>query len=501
MGIEKATIVGFGNTGYSMAKAMTAKAQEYGIREIHVYNRDSEQSPSGLTKSQARVCELRGLRGERNPVTIIRHESYETLPNNGIHIIAAKEGYSYKNISKKFIREQTVPYDAKLIRKIAQAYAKKDFNGQVFMVSNPVGPFSNLFQEYSNIDPEKIMQFGAVLDRNRWIDNLNLAAHISTNQELGQRYNSGENWFRLMEEAEKLERNKIENVLVVGDHSRTGNIFLNNLVRINEKPLTDHDSRIISDAKEKTLIEGPLVAGTLGYSADAAAGALLDMLTFYLADNHPVMSWGYLHNQAHIVVPTEKKNRQFVPRLDLLSSAELSKLDEVAKSIIESYEGKEGITGVKEYAATDSQHRRILIIEDEDQAAKDLQKIITRCAKKNSEFSEKNELQIDIAKGRKEMLSLVERNLYDLALTDEVLLGGELGHKILEEAHKIQPMMKAIMLSAQTNIEQAADMMGAPYIAGFIIKPFLQADENYADSKSFEYLMGRVFRPTQKLVK
>jgi malate/lactate dehydrogenase len=151
-------IIGAGNVGKALLNNLIAKRI---FKEIHVTRADKQK----LTQYVADSKESAYFNG----VSIHGFESMNDIPPHATCIVAASAEFDYAEIAQKNgvnLRESILQYEAPVIRSIAEGFACRDneYEGHVFMITNPTETMSGVFHTYSGIPAERIHPFGAMLD-------------------------------------------------------------------------------------------------------------------------------------------------------------------------------------------------------------------------------------------------------------------------------------------------------------------------------------------------
>jgi len=103
---------------------------------------------------------------------------------------------------------------------------------------------------------------------------------------------------------------------------------------------------------------------------------------------------------------------------------------------------------------------RLLIVEDEDTLCHSLQRVFSR-----------DGYHVDIADSAESAFTLLEKNAYDLIITD-IILPGISGIELLTRYRKKNPLQKVIVITAYASLIAAVDAIKAG-ACDFIIKPLM----------------------------
>jgi DNA-binding NtrC family response regulator len=103
---------------------------------------------------------------------------------------------------------------------------------------------------------------------------------------------------------------------------------------------------------------------------------------------------------------------------------------------------------------------RLLIVEDEDTLCKSLQRVFSR-----------EGYDVDIADSAESAFGLLEKQAYDLVITD-IILPGVGGIELLKRYKTKNPEQKVIIMTAYASLETAVEALKAGAY-DFIIKPVM----------------------------
>jgi len=113
---------------------------------------------------------------------------------------------------------------------------------------------------------------------------------------------------------------------------------------------------------------------------------------------------------------------------------------------------------------------RLLIVEDEDTLCKSLQRV----------FSNEG-YEVDRADSAESAFKLLERNSYDLIITD-IILPGISGIELMTKYRETNPAQKVIIITAYASLTTAVEALKAG-ASDFIIKPLMHDEMKRAVSR------------------
>jgi DNA-binding NtrC family response regulator len=113
---------------------------------------------------------------------------------------------------------------------------------------------------------------------------------------------------------------------------------------------------------------------------------------------------------------------------------------------------------------------RLLIVEDEDTLCKSLQRVFS-----------KEGYEVDIADSAESAFKLLERNSYDLIITD-IILPGISGIELMTKYRETNPTQKVIIITAYASLTTAVEALKAG-ASDFIIKPLMHDEMKRAVSR------------------
>jgi DNA-binding NtrC family response regulator len=103
---------------------------------------------------------------------------------------------------------------------------------------------------------------------------------------------------------------------------------------------------------------------------------------------------------------------------------------------------------------------RLLIVEDEDTLCKSLQRVFS-----------KEGYEVDRADSAESAFKLLEKNSYDLIITD-IILPGISGIELMSKYRETNPAQKVIIITAYASLTTAVEALKAG-ASDFIIKPLM----------------------------
>lgn len=113
---------------------------------------------------------------------------------------------------------------------------------------------------------------------------------------------------------------------------------------------------------------------------------------------------------------------------------------------------------------------RLLIVEDEDTLCKSLQRVFS-----------KEGYEVDRADSAEYAFKLLERNSYDLIITD-IILPGISGIELMTKYRETNPAQKVIIITAYASLTTAVEALKAG-ASDFIIKPLMHDEMKRAVSR------------------
>jgi DNA-binding NtrC family response regulator len=113
---------------------------------------------------------------------------------------------------------------------------------------------------------------------------------------------------------------------------------------------------------------------------------------------------------------------------------------------------------------------RLLIVEDEDTLCKSLQRVFS-----------KEGYEVDRADSAESAFKLLERNSYDLIITD-IILPGISGIELMTKYRETNPAQKVIIITAYASLTTAVEALKAG-ASDFIIKPLMHDEMKRAVSR------------------
>ena len=116
---------------------------------------------------------------------------------------------------------------------------------------------------------------------------------------------------------------------------------------------------------------------------------------------------------------------------------------------------------------------RLLIVEDEDTLCKSLQRVFL-----------KEGYEVDRADSAESAFKLLERNSYDLIITD-IILPGISGIELMTKYRGANPTQKVIIITAYASLTTAVEALKAG-ASDFIIKPLMHDEMKRAVSRVLE---------------
>jgi len=114
--------------------------------------------------------------------------------------------------------------------------------------------------------------------------------------------------------------------------------------------------------------------------------------------------------------------------------------------------------------------QRLLIVEDEDTLCKSLQRVFS-----------KEGYEVDRADSAESAFKLLERNSYDLIITD-IILPGISGIELMTKYRETNPAQKVIIITAYASLTTAVEALKAG-ASDFIIKPLMHDEMKRAVSR------------------
>jgi len=114
--------------------------------------------------------------------------------------------------------------------------------------------------------------------------------------------------------------------------------------------------------------------------------------------------------------------------------------------------------------------QRLLIVEDEDTLCKSLQRVFS-----------KEGYEVDRADSAESAFKLLERNSYDLIITD-IILPGISGIELMTKYRETNPSQKVIIITAYASLTTAVEALKAG-ASDFIIKPLMHDEMKRAVSR------------------
>jgi malate/lactate dehydrogenase/FixJ family two-component response regulator len=429
---DKLAVVGLGHVGELVVAASTMTNR---FEEIHIYNRDS-RLVNQRTKSDAKLRNLTDA-SVWYDTRIIRCDSYHDLPPDALTVICIKEGYDYRYVPPKRMREVTSRKDAPLMRKIAEAYAAKHFTGEILMVSNPIGPMAYLFQNYSGINASRIHPVGTILDTARYVKFIrkylgNPSADVDA--------------------------------IAVGEHGPTV-VFLKSRARVDGELLTSYG--LDFDALEKeTMLEGIIEARTLGYTNAGIVASLLRLFDILSLESHAtIFPFGLYHDGVFVELPVMKSGGKyrilwddFDKREKELLEASIAKLQEDNQKVLRD--------------ATERQRRKAIIVDDEPGEAESLAMALQECILDDEALSALNDFEFAIVHSGEGFVELIEAESigYDLAIVDQRMPGMS-GLDAILKAREFQPDLDCMILSGKSEMGDLQRMVNSDGLR-FVEKPF-----------------------------
>jgi DNA-binding NtrC family response regulator len=116
---------------------------------------------------------------------------------------------------------------------------------------------------------------------------------------------------------------------------------------------------------------------------------------------------------------------------------------------------------------------RLLIVEDEDTLCKSLQRVFS-----------KEGYEVDRADSAESAFKLLERNSYDLIITD-IILPGISGIELMTKYRETNPAQKVIIITAYASLTTAVEALKAG-ASDFIIKPLMHDEMKRAVRRVLE---------------
>jgi DNA-binding NtrC family response regulator len=113
---------------------------------------------------------------------------------------------------------------------------------------------------------------------------------------------------------------------------------------------------------------------------------------------------------------------------------------------------------------------KLLIVEDEDTLCKSLQRVFS-----------KEGYEVDRADSAESAFKLLERNSYDLIITD-IILPGISGIELMTKYRETNPAQKVIIITAYASLTTAVEALKAG-ASDFIIKPLMHDEMKRAVSR------------------
>ena len=429
---DKLAVLGLGHVGELVVAASTITNR---FEEIYIYNRDS-RLVNQRTKSDAKFRNLTDA-SIWHDTRIIRCDSYNGLPSDALTVICIKEGYDYRYVPPKRMREVTSRKDAPLMRKIAEAYAGKGFTGEILMVSNPIGPMAYLFQHYSGIDASQIHPVGTMLDTARY------AKYIR--EHLGN------------------PRADVD-ALAVGEHGPTV-VFLRSSSKVNGKPLTSCELDLDAIERE-AMLEGIVEVRTLGYTNAGIVASLLRLFDIISSESYGTrFPFGLYHDGVFVELPVAKSDGEYRilwgdldPREKEMLEASIGKLQGGNQKILPD--------------ATERQQRKIIIVDDEPGEAESLAMALQECILDDDALTALNDFEFTVAHSGEECVELAEAEPigYDLAIVDQRMPGIS-GLDAILKARQFQPGLDCMILSGKSEMGDLQRMVNCDGLR-FVEKPF-----------------------------
>lgn len=429
---NRLAIIGLGHVGELIAftSVITSK-----FEEVYLYNRDSV-STAGRRRSDAILRNLTDA-SARHDVKIVKCENYEQLPHDAITVICIKEAYDYRYMRGNRMREVTARKDAPLIRKIAEAFANKDFTGEILMISNPVNSMSHLFRYYSGIVQSKIHPVGTILDNARY--------------------------GKFIKEVFNDPGAKID-VMVAGEHGNSL-VFLRSSSIVNGKPLSDLGIDL-DGIEKKVMEEGSLIVRTLGYTNAGIVECLFrlfDVVSSY--NDMQRIPFGMERNGVFVELPVRKSEGSYNVLWDDFDTTEKRLLEESLSRI-----GEDNNRILQ--SATERQQRRIIIVDDEPNEPESLAASLEECILDDKAVKSENEFYFDFAhSGERFVEKVIQEPIgYDLAIVDQRMPQIS-GLDSIIKAREYQPGLDCIILSGKSDMKDLQKMVNHDRLA-FIEKPF-----------------------------
>tara|TARA_Y100000310_G_scaffold139131_1_gene138359 strand:- start:12525 stop:13913 length:1389 start_codon:yes stop_codon:yes gene_type:complete len=461
MKYDKLAIVGLGNVGELVA---ISSIMGNGFNEVYVYNRDS-RPVNGRSRSDAKLRNLTDAAVMYN-TQVIRCDSYDDLPSDALTVITIKEGYDYRFVPANRIRQVTSRKDAPLMRKVAEAYARKDFTGQVLMVSNPIGPMSHLFQHYSGIDDSQIHPVGAMLDSARYTKFIK--------QRLG------------VPEADV-------DALAVGEHGPSV-VFLRSSATVDGRPLNSYGIDL-AKVERDTMREGPIEATTIGYTNAGITACLQRMFGILQSEDvKPRFPFGMRYEDVFVELPVVKLDGVYTIQWPDFDRLEKQAFDRSVRGI---RRDSEEILGY----ATERQIRRVLVVDDELAEAETLVMTLEEAVLDDLGLSDQNEFYFEVVGSGQSFVDAVKDDPigYDLAIVDQ-RMPGMTGLEAIVESRKYQPELDCVILSGKSEMADLQEMVNQDGIY-FVQKPFFDPNPqlDMITQESYRLLRTILERTQQKI--
>jgi L-lactate dehydrogenase len=457
---DKLAIVGLGHVGELLADACIFSNS---FKEIYTYNRDS-RLVEGRTKSEAKYRNLTDA-SAWDGVNIIRCNSYEELPADALTVMCIKENYDYRYVPANKIREVTSRKDAPLMRKIGEAYSKKDFTGEVFVLSNPVNSMSYLFQNYSGINQSKVHPVGNMLDLARYI--------------------------KFIRESLKDPAANVD-AMVSGEHGSTI-VFLRSSSTVNGNPLTSYGIDLDSIEK-KVLQEGPITANIIGYTNAGIVASLLRLFNILPSKDYSQrFPFGMKYEDVFVELPVVKSGGLYKIVWESFNDKEKKLFEASVRKLTE-----DKIRVMRD--AKERQQRRILIVDDEPGEADTLALSLQESILEDTKFKDKNDFSFDSANSGEIFIDMIKKDPigYDLVIVDQRMPNMS-GLDAIIEARKYQPELDCIILSGKSDMKDLQKMVNHERLT-FIEKPFFNS-EIYDLLKQPNYdILKKVLERTQQII-